>query len=76
MNLTGKVDDLTSIKQWRANTVERVGGGDEYALAQVHRHVDVVIRESMILFRVQHLEERGRWVSMEVVVTNLMQTVS
>ena len=46
--------------------VEDVGGGDEQHLGQVERHVEVVVREGVVLLRVEHLEQRRGGVAAEV----------
>ena len=44
---------------------EDVRRGDEEHLGQVERHAEVVVREAVVLRRIEHLEERGGGVALE-----------
>ena len=48
------------------NRVEHVRRRDEQHFAQVERHVEVVIAERVVLFRIEHLEQRRRRIAAEV----------
>lgn len=47
------------------NRPELVRGRDEEDAGKVHRSLEVVIAERMVLRRIQHLEQRGGWIAME-----------
>ena len=46
--------------------VQPVGRGDEEHLAQIERHVQVVIAELAVLLRVEHFQQRRRRIAAEV----------
>ncbi|CAM9713450.1 unnamed protein product, partial [Heterosigma akashiwo] len=55
------LDQLHAVQQRLGDGVHAVGGRDEEDRAQVEGQVDVVVRELVVLLRVQHLEQgRGR----------------
>ena len=50
-------DDLHAVAQRLGNGIEHVGGRDEKHLGKVKRHVEVVIAECKVLFRIESLKE-------------------
>ncbi len=48
---------LHAVPQRRRDRVQHVGRADEEDLAQVERHLEVVVREGEVLLRIQHLEQ-------------------
>ena len=46
--------------------MQHVGGGDEEYLAQVVFDIKVMIHEHVILFRIEHFEQRSRGIATEV----------
>src|SRR5450759_581206 len=66
LGVARQLDHLHPVAQRRRDGVEQVGRGDEEDLAQVERHLEVVVLEGVVLLRVQDLEERGRRVAPEV----------
>ena len=61
------LEDLHTVFQRRGNRVQLVGGGQKQDFGQVEWNLEIVIRERVILFRVQHFEERRRRIAPEVV---------
>ena len=51
-----QLDDLHTVAQGRRDGVELVGRGDEHDLREIVGHVEIVVGEGVVLFRVQHLE--------------------
>jgi hypothetical protein len=45
--------------------VRDVGGRDEQHLAQIERHVQIVVGEGRVLRGVEHLEQRRRGIALE-----------
>ena len=60
IGIAAQLDDLHPVQQGTGDGVQGVGGGDEHHPAQVHRHLQEVIPEGMILLTVQHLQQGGR----------------
>src|SRR5690606_12923804 len=60
-----ELDDLHPVTQRPGDVVEHVRGADEEHLAQVERDVEVMIPERRVLLRIEHLEQRGRWIAVE-----------
>src|SRR5208337_5357548 len=59
--VAGELDDLHAIEEWPWNGIHPVGRGDEDDLRQIERHIEIVIAERGVLFRVEHFHEcRGR----------------
>ena len=66
LGVAGQVDDLHPVAQGRRDRVEQVGGRHEEDLAQVERHLEVVVLEGVVLLRVEDLEQGGARVAPEV----------
>src|ERR1019366_3398169 len=64
--VTLQVDDLHAVAQRFRNRLQLVGRGNEEHLAQVERHVEVVIAERVVLFRIERLQQRRRRIATEV----------
>lgn len=45
-------------------------------MAEINGDVQVMVPERMVLFRVQDLQQCGRWISVKVVVANLVDLVA
>ncbi len=58
LGVGAELDDLHAVQQRLRDGVQPVRRGDEEDLAQVERHVQVVIAELGVLLRVKHLEQR------------------
>ena len=52
-------DDLHSIEQGRLDGAQGIGRGDEEDLAQVIFHLQVIVVETVVLFRVKDFQEGG-----------------
>ena len=65
--VAAELDDLHAVAQRRRNRVEDVGRGDEHHLAQVERHIQVMVAKLAVLLRVEHLQQRAAGVATEVV---------
>ena len=46
--------------------IEHVGGGDEQDLGEIERHIQVIVAEGGVLFRVEHFEQRRGRVAAEI----------
>ena len=55
----GKLNDLHPVDQRARHRVQRVGGGDEYAVGEIKGQFHKMIAEGLILFTVQHLQHGG-----------------
>ena len=66
LGVAGQFEHFHAVAQRPGNRVEHVGRGDEQHLGQIERHVEVVIAERVVLFRIEHLEQRRRGVAAEV----------
>ena len=58
------LQDLHPVPQRRRNRLQRVRGGDEEHPRQIERHLEVVIRECLVLLRIQHLEQGRRGIAL------------
>ncbi|RUP51854.1 hypothetical protein BC936DRAFT_145096 [Jimgerdemannia flammicorona] len=61
--VAGQRDHLHAVQQRRRDRVQRVRRCDEYHVRQVEGKIQVVIRERIVLLRVQHLQEGCRRVA-------------
>jgi len=59
-----EVDHLHPVQQGARDVLDEVRRGDEEHLAQVEEHVHVVVRERVVLRRVEDLEEGARGVAL------------
>ena len=66
LGVAGDLDDLHAVAQRAGHRVHAVGGGDEQHLAQVERHVEVVVGEGVVLGRVQHFQQGRGGVAAEI----------
>ena len=57
LGVAREVDHLHPVEQRGRDVLEEVGRGDEQDLAQVERHVQVMVRERVVLGRVEHLQQ-------------------
>ena len=69
------LDDLHTVTQCCRNRVEHVGCRDKYDLRQVERHFKVVVREGVVLLRVQYLKQRRGWIAAECIRADLVDLV-
>ncbi len=46
--------------------MEGIGGGDKHDLGKIVIHINVMIIEGMVLLRIKHFQQRGRWVAAEI----------
>src|SRR6185437_16270341 len=58
LRVTGELDDLHPIAQRARNGLEHVGGGNEENVAEIEGQCEIVVAESRVLLRVEHLEQR------------------
>lgn len=61
--VAGYLRDLHAVEQRCGNVVERVGCRDEKHSRQVERNVQVMVGECVVLFWVEHLEQRRGWIA-------------
>ena len=66
LGVAGQLDDLHPVAQGGRDRVEQVAGRDEQHLAQVERHLEVVVLEGVVLLRVEDLEQGRARVAPEV----------
>ena len=65
LGVAGELDDLEAVEERPRDALEEVRGRDEEDLGEVERDAEVVVRERVVLRRVEHLEERARRVALE-----------
>jgi len=66
LDVAGQTDHFHAVAQGGRHGVEDVGGADEQHFAQVEGLVDVVVLESVVLLRVQDLEQGRGGIAAEV----------
>src|SRR5277367_4276051 len=64
--VAGKLDDLHAIAQRLWNRIEPVRRRDEEHFREIKQHVEVVIAERRILFRVEYFHQRRRRIPAEI----------
>ena len=65
-DIARKLDHLHTVEQGCCNGRKAVGGGDEEHLRKVVIHIEEVVVEGLVLFRVKHLEQGARRIALEV----------
>ncbi|OQA96454.1 MAG: hypothetical protein BWY25_02249 [Chloroflexi bacterium ADurb.Bin222] len=75
LGVAREFNDLHAVFQSGRNRVQDIRRGDEKHLREVIRNLQIVIRESVILLRVEHFEQRRRRVAAKVLpqLINLIQ---
>ena len=66
VQVSRKTDDLHAVPKRLRDPSERVGSGDEQNIGEVVFQLQVVIRERLVLLRVQDLQEGRTGIAMEV----------
>src|SRR5207248_2465396 len=66
LGVARQIDQLHSIEQWSWNPADVVRGRDEDDLREIEWHVEIAIDKSVVLARIEHLEQRARGVAAEV----------
>ncbi len=66
LRVARNLDDLHPVAERHRDRVDEVARRDEEHLAQVERHLEVVVLEGVVLLGVEDLEEGGRRVAPEV----------
>ena len=66
LGVAADADHFHAVQQRCRERVQHVRRGDEEDLAEIELHVEVVVLEGRVLFRVQHLHQRRGRVSPEV----------
>ena len=74
VRIGSQLNDLHPVEQRAGDGVGRVGGGDEHAVRQIERHLDIVVAEAGILGGVQNLQQRRRRVAL-VIAAELVDLV-
>ena len=74
IRIRAKLDDLHTVEQGTRDGIGRVGRRDEHAAVQIERNLQIVVAELRILLRIEHFEQRGRWVAL-VVTAELVHLV-
>ena len=57
LGVAHQLQHFHAVAQGRGNRVQHVGRGDEHHLGQIEGHVEVMVGEGVVLFRVEHLEQ-------------------
>jgi len=66
-DITTHFDQLHTIQQRLGNRVQVIGSRDKHNFAQVIIYIQIIIMESIVLLRVQHLKQSGSWISLEII---------
>src|SRR5690606_30200173 len=66
LGIPAEMNDLHTVAQRAGDRLQFVGGRDEQHVAQVERHVEIVIVELGVLLRIQNLQQRARRITAEV----------
>src|SRR5438874_9904074 len=60
-----KIHGLEPVEERRGNVLDEVRGGDEQHLRQIERYAEIMVRERVVLRRIEHLEQRCRGIALE-----------
>src|SRR6185436_17700515 len=60
-----KIHDLHTVEERSGNVLDEIRGGNKQHFAQIERNAEVVIGEGVVLSRIEHLEQRARWIALE-----------
>jgi hypothetical protein len=64
--IAGQTDHFKTIAQRGLNRIEPVGRGDEEDVGQIERQVEIMIGKSVVLLRVEHLQQSRGGIAAEV----------
>lgn len=67
---------FAAIQEWRGNRIQRVGCTNKQYLTEVDRNIQVVVAERIVLFGIQNFQQRGGWISVKVVMSNLVDLIA
>src|SRR5690606_9330734 len=65
LGVTRETDHFHPVQQSRRN-VQRIAGRYEHDVGKIEIDLHVVILEGVVLFGIQHLQQRGRWIAAEI----------
>ena len=65
-SIAAQLNDLHAVAQGTRDGIQRVGGGDEHAVAEVKSHIQIMIAEFGILFGVEHFQQRRARIATEI----------
>ncbi len=66
-NISAHFDQFHTIQQWLGNRIQIISGSDKHHLAQVIVDIQIVVVESRVLFRIQHFQQGGSRITLEVI---------
>ena len=66
---------LHTVEERTRNDAQVIGCGDEEHLGEVVIHIEIVVVEGIVLFRVQHFEQGRCWVAVEIALRHLVNLV-
>src|SRR2546423_4301073 len=66
LHVAGQLDRLHAVAQGGRDGIEHIGRTDAEHAAQIVRHIEVVVGESVVLLGVEHLEQGRRGVAPEI----------
>ena len=66
LRITGQLDDLESVLKRQRDRVLLIRGRDEHDITQIVIEIEIMVIERLILFRIEHLEQRTGRVAAEV----------
>ena len=66
LRVAGELEDLHAVAERFWNRIHPVRRGHEEDLRQIERHIEIVIAERRVLFRVEHFHQRCRRIAAEI----------
>jgi hypothetical protein len=67
---------LAAIQEWRGDRIQVLAVQMNKHLTEIDGDIQVVVPERVILFGVQNFQQCGRWISVKVVVSNLVDLIA
>ena len=61
------LDQLHTVQQRLGNRVQVIGGRDKHNFAQVIIYIQIIVMESVVLLRIQHLKQSGSGIAFEII---------
>ena len=65
-DVAGNGDYLHSVEKRSGDSLKRIGRSDKENIAQVVVDIQIIVVETGVLFRIKHLQQRGRRISLEI----------
>ena len=66
-DIAAYLNQLHTVQQRLGNRVQVIGGRDKHNFAQVIIYIQIIVMESVVLLRIQHLKQSGSGIAFEII---------